>query len=174
VWLRVDAPTNAAFHASLADRRRPFPSHSQIRKLPLGQSRQRIFSARETAPHPNFGVRTTRRGRDIFAKTFLFQRVTGFRGCAFPLLLDTPHKSAIRKQFLTHEGRVPDAILIVGWGRCLRAASQAAPGRLRASCPPVLRPVRGVHPLDWDRRKAGNAAAGRVPGNLARSRKAEA
>jgi hypothetical protein len=29
--------------------------------------------------------------------------------------------------------------------------------------------VRGVHPLDWDRRKAGNAAAGRVPGNLARS-----
>jgi hypothetical protein len=24
-----------------------------------------------------------------------------------------------------------------------------------------------VHPLDWDRRKAGNAAAGRVPGNLA-------
>jgi hypothetical protein len=59
---------------------------------------------------------------------------------------------------------------MAGWGRCLRAASQAAPGRLRASCPPVLRPVRGVHPLDWDRRKAGNAAAGRVPGNLARSR----
>jgi len=29
--------------------------------------------------------------------------------------------------------------------------------------------VRGVLPLDWDRRKAGNAAAGRVPGNLARS-----
>ena len=54
--------------------------------------------------------------------------------------------------------------------RCLRAVSQTAPGRLRASCPPVLRPVRGVLPLDWDRRKAGNAAAGRVPGNLARSR----
>ena len=51
--------------------------------------------------------------------------------------------------------------------RCLRAVSQTAPGRLRASCPPVLRPVRGVLPLDWDRRKAGNAAAGRVPGNLA-------
>jgi hypothetical protein len=73
-------------------------------------------------------------------------------------------------KILTHEGRIPDAILIAGRGRCLRAASQAAPGRLRASCPPVLRPVRGVLPLDWDRRKAGNAAAGHVPGNLARSR----
>jgi hypothetical protein len=82
-------------------------------------------------------------------------------------LLDTCHKSAIRKKYLTHEGRIPDAILIAGWGRCLRAVSQAAPGRLRASCPPVLRPVRGVLPLDWDRRKAGNAAAGRIPGNLA-------
>jgi hypothetical protein len=61
------------------------------------------------------------------------------------------------------EGRIPDAILIAGWGRCLRAASQAAPGRLRASCPPVLRPVRGVLPLDWDRRKAGNAAGGPRP-----------
>jgi len=85
----------------------------------------------------------------------------------FHSFLDTPNKSAIRKKYLTHEGRIPDAILIAGWGRCLRAASQAAPGRLRASCPPALRPVRGVHPLDWDRRKAGNAAAGRVPGNLA-------
>src|SRR5271169_2409729 len=45
-----------------------------------------------------------------------------------------------------------------GWVRCLRAISQTAPGRLRASCPLVLRPVRGVLPLDWDRRKAGNAA----------------
>ena len=26
------------------------------------------------------------------------------------------------------------------------------PGRLRASCSPALRPVRGVLPLDWDRR----------------------
>src|SRR5271156_2924309 len=40
---------------------------------------------------------------------------------------------------------------MAGRGRCLRAVAQAAPGRLRASCPPVLRPVRGVLPLDWDR-----------------------
>ena len=105
----------------------------------------------------------------IYFKGLMASAIVPF--CAF---LDTFHKSAIRKKYLTHEGRIPDAILTAGWGRCLRAASQAAPGRLRASCPPVLRPVRGVHPLDWDRRKAGNAAAGRVPGNLARSRKAEA
>ena len=29
--------------------------------------------------------------------------------------------------------------------------------------------MRGVLPLDWDRRKAGNAAAGRVPGNLSQA-----
>ena len=29
----------------------------------------------------------------------------------------------------------------------------ATPGRLRASCSPALRPVRGVLPLDWDRRR---------------------
>ena len=29
--------------------------------------------------------------------------------------------------------------------------------------------MRGVHPLDWDRRKAGNAAAGHVPGNLSQA-----
>jgi hypothetical protein len=33
-----------------------------------------------------------------------------------------------------------------------RADLQSAPGRLRASCPPVLRPVRGVLPLGWDRK----------------------
>jgi hypothetical protein len=33
-----------------------------------------------------------------------------------------------------------------------RADLQSAPGRLRASCPPVLWPVRGVLPLGWDRK----------------------
>ena len=36
--------------------------------------------------------------------------------------------------------------------RCLRAVSQTAPGRLWASFTPVLRPVREVQSLDWDRR----------------------
>ena len=65
------------------------------------------------------------------------------------------------------KGRLPEASREVERVRFPRADLQSAPGRLRASCPPVLRPVRGVLPLDWDRRKAGNAAAGRVPGNLA-------
>ena len=34
-----------------------------------------------------------------------------------------------------------------------RADLQSAPGRLRASCSPASRPVRGVLPLDWDRRR---------------------
>jgi hypothetical protein len=98
-----------------------------------------------------------------------FKDLPALRAPPSPPFLDTHNKSAIRKKYLTHEGRIPDAILIAGRGRCLRAASQAVPGRLRASCPPVLRPVRGVLPLDWDRRKAGNAAAGRVPGNLSQA-----
>ena len=36
--------------------------------------------------------------------------------------------------------------------RRLRADSQPAPGRLRASFTPVLRPVREVQSLDWDRK----------------------
>jgi hypothetical protein len=36
--------------------------------------------------------------------------------------------------------------------RRLRADSQSAPGRLRASFTPVLRPVREVQSLDWDRK----------------------
>jgi len=56
--------------------------------------------------------------------------------------------------------------------RCLRAVSQTAPGRLRASCPPARRPARGVLPLDWDRTKRA-APAGprpRKPGLKSKSR----
>jgi len=49
------------------------------------------------------------------------------------------------------EGRFLDAILKVERVRCLRADSQSAPGRLRASFMPVLRPVGEVLSLDWDR-----------------------
>jgi hypothetical protein len=49
-------------------------------------------------------------------------------------------------------GAFARALSLAEQGRCLRAVSQTAPGRLRASCPPVLWPVRGVLPLDWDRK----------------------
>jgi hypothetical protein len=53
-------------------------------------------------------------------------------------------------------GTHPDAICGVERARCLRAVSQTAPGRLRASFPSVLRPRRGVLPLHRDSAKAGN------------------
>src|ERR1700734_285364 len=42
----------------------------------------------------------------------------------------------------------------MGTGRGARAWRLVPPplGRVRASCSPALRPVRGVLPLDWDRR----------------------
>ena len=49
-------------------------------------------------------------------------------------------------------GRIPDAIQSVERVRCFRAGSQPAPERLWASRSPVLRPVREVLSLDWDRR----------------------
>jgi hypothetical protein len=64
-----------------------------------------------------------------------------------------------------HSGCDPDCGV-----RAVPACGLASRARaLRASCPPALRPVRGVYPLDWDRRKAGNAAAGRVPGNVSQA-----
>jgi hypothetical protein len=99
-------------------------------------------------------------------KRCVFRRLSKCRA-QFHSSLTPPTKSLSRHISSLIEGRIPDAILIAERARCLRVVSQTAPGRLRASCPPVLRPVRGVLPLDWDRRKAGNAAARRVPGNLA-------
>jgi hypothetical protein len=48
-----------------------------------------------------------------------------------------------------------------------RGPIQSAPGRLRASSSPVLRPVREVLSLDWDRGVAGNTRRTRVPGSEA-------
>jgi hypothetical protein len=49
-----------------------------------------------------------------------------------------------------------------------RGKIRSAPGRLWASCSPVLRPVRGVLPLDWDRggrvTPAGTASQEAWPG----------
>jgi hypothetical protein len=50
------------------------------------------------------------------------------------------------------KGRLPEASREVERVRFPRADLQSAPGRLRASCPPVLWPVRGVLPLGWDRK----------------------
>ena len=57
------------------------------------------------------------------------------------------------------EGRIPDAICSVERVRCFRAGSQPAPERLRASFPSVLRPRRGVLPLDWEPERAGKMPA---------------
>ena len=48
-----------------------------------------------------------------------------------------------------------------------RGPIQSAPGGLRASSSPVLRPVREVLSLDWDRGVAGNTRRNRVPGSEA-------
>jgi hypothetical protein len=55
------------------------------------------------------------------------------------------------------------------WGevRCFRAASQAAPERLRVSSPSVLRPRREMLSLDWDRRGRVTPACFQVPGSMA-------
>src|ERR1700719_2868894 len=79
----------------------------------------------------------------------------------------------LRHDYLRHrlaqQGRFLDAILKVERVRFPRAVSQTAPGRLRASCPPVLRPVRGVQPLDWDRQARVTPVHCRVPGNVSQA-----
>jgi hypothetical protein len=57
------------------------------------------------------------------------------------------------EQYLALEGHLREGAFESG-ARAVPAGgtTHSAPGRLRASCPPALRPVRGVLPLGWDRR----------------------
>jgi hypothetical protein len=52
---------------------------------------------------------------------------------------------------LLSKGRLPEASLKTERERCPRADLQSVSGRLWASVTPVLRPVREVQSLDWDR-----------------------
>ena len=65
---------------------------------------------------------------------------------------DNRHRIVLKAKILLTKGRLPEASREVERVRFPRADLQSAPGRLRASCPPVLRPVRGVLPLGWDRK----------------------
>jgi hypothetical protein len=82
--------------------------------------------------------------------------------------LDKRHRRNRKHAARFREGCFPDAILKVERARFPRAVSQTAPGRLRASFTPVLRPVREVLSLDWDRRRrvtpAGSASQEAWPG----------
>jgi hypothetical protein len=60
--------------------------------------------------------------------------------------------SATRLRISLIEGRFLGASYKAERWRRLRADSQSAPGRLRASFTPVLRPVREMQSLDWDRK----------------------
>ena len=65
------------------------------------------------------------------------------------LLCQVPHNRQTTRS-LTDAFR--EGILEGGAGAApARGAIHSAPGRVRASCSPALRPVRGVLPLDWDR-----------------------
>jgi hypothetical protein len=54
-------------------------------------------------------------------------------------------------QCQVRDNRLPEASLNAERERCPRTDLQSAPGRLWASSSPVLRPVREVLSLDWDR-----------------------
>jgi hypothetical protein len=82
----------------------------------LDQSRQRIFSAVKSLGRPNHYVRKyvaqsqARCHNSLYFKGLTASVVIPFSAPS----LDTQHKSAIRNKYLTHEGRIPDAILIAG------------------------------------------------------------
>jgi hypothetical protein len=65
---------------------------------------------------------------------------------------DNRRRIVLKAKIPLSKGRLPEACREVEWVRFPRADLQSAPGRLWASCPPVLWPVRGVLPLGWDRK----------------------
>src|ERR1700728_2053789 len=87
--------------------------------------------------------------------------IAAFRGCAhkreFALSYFWVHALDIGPQYryITlvsfPEGPFARVLSKVERERSLRAGLRPAPGRLRASVTPVLRPVREVQSLDWDR-----------------------
>src|ERR1700683_1024913 len=61
----------------------------------------------------------------------------------FVTTLDICHRFRYRRRILLIDGRLPEASLKTEQERFPRADLHSAPGRLWASCSPVLRPVRG-------------------------------
>jgi hypothetical protein len=83
--------------------------------LLLRLKHQRIFFAVKPLYGQNHWVlQGASRSLVRFYNCYLFQRFNGSAVLPFPSFLDTHHKSAIRNKYLTHEGRIPDAILIAG------------------------------------------------------------
>ena len=82
----------------------------------------------------------------------LFNDLQGQRVANSATAFDNRRRIRLKAKIPLTKGRLPEASREVEWVRFPRADLQSAPGRLRASCPPVLWPVRGVLPLGWDRK----------------------
>jgi hypothetical protein len=81
----------------------------------------------------------------------LAQEPSSFHLIMRDLILDNSHHTDYFDIVSFTEGPFARVLSKVERGRSLRAALRTAPGRLRASVTPVLRPVREVQSLDWDR-----------------------
>ena len=82
----------------------------------------------------------------------LFNDLQGHRVPNSATAFDKCRRIVLKEKIPLTKGRLPEASREVERVRFPRADLQSAPGRLRASCPPVLWPVRGVLPLGWDRK----------------------
>ena len=80
-----------------------------------------------------------------------FNDLQGHRVANSATAFDNGRRIVLKEKIPLSKGRLPEASREVERVRCSRADLQSAPGRLRASCSPASRPVRGVLPQDWDR-----------------------